>query len=1167
MKAHLGNPWKGVVPYTIDDPHPFKGRNEDIENLFEIVETNDISTLYGRSGIGKTSLLNAGLFPCLREHGYRPVSIRLGVECGETESFAQCIVSKLQEISQSQNDEVWSLPSGSESDLEYLWCYFAYHRFFVEDQEVIPVIILDQFEEILRNSKEKASLLIRQLSATLHDGTLTDGTDYTIGFRFIISIREDDLYLLEDCLDDSQIEVLKRGRYRLRPIDIEKAKEEIIFADRKYFDATSDEQDEIARLITDCATQEKQLSTLLLSLLCSMVYEKCKPNKITLEKVKQTVDADPLSIFYRDAIKGIPEEVVQWIENNLIDGDRRRCVPLIGIPSEYGSYIEQLYSENNSHRLFTTSSSKTGNVEIELLHDKLVDAINETKEVQLRLMLKKRYRRWSILSLFLLLFCGLFWICWHISNVKNTTPVTLVTPTDTIRLIPQQYEAKNGKLILTDGTYIEADALSDIDNVKYLEVGDCKCEVDRSSGFSYFYYSDVGPMMYAYLGDNNLFPDCDTVVISTSSCSILDILKMAPNLSVLKLTRDDYADFRRTVESGHRHVPNLRLVEIFDTSSLRWHMGTLFAKYENENCWYPLASNRETVVYSDSIFSSSCVKHSTLKKEIVYDISNPPVIDSTNADIDIILTCTDYREINNRDIPEIIRQNIIQIDFPHTKQMNAVFTGCEKLRRINMPNVDYIVCDCFSNCYSLEDVNIPRVKIIHAGAFCNTGLSSINCPKVEEIERLAFANCGFDSIFLPNARKIDECAFLSCKKLKYADISTLSEIEVNVFAGCLVLQNIFLPNVETIHPDAFENCALLQTINLPNVSLLSKFAFRHCASLQNIYAPNIQLLDQKAFEGCIQLKKVILPKLDTLLLAENEEYSIHTKIIAPKKCKVLTLGDKEDTYSTPNKLPSNIKLSRINEDIFPFNTTPPKEQYKGYYVRGNLLVITDTLISNLYIPANVHYIDGYIPGTTEIEHISMPFFQKSFFDFSSGIALHPLFTDACIIENRKRIKVCPNITTPPSCTQVLCTRWEKAKDYHEALKTMTISKPVTLFVPYGKSRLFHRCLDIKNIRNIQELGPLETLFYRYLQISKFDIMDSIPCILFMLIALFALRFKQQRRKLLLDIIIGLFLWILIVVILLVKWRTLYAGFITVILYFLYLILTKRKREHPNLTRI
>ena len=45
--------------------------------LFRLVRRETLTLFYGRSGLGKTSLLQAGLFPRLREANLLPIPIRL----------------------------------------------------------------------------------------------------------------------------------------------------------------------------------------------------------------------------------------------------------------------------------------------------------------------------------------------------------------------------------------------------------------------------------------------------------------------------------------------------------------------------------------------------------------------------------------------------------------------------------------------------------------------------------------------------------------------------------------------------------------------------------------------------------------------------------------------------------------------------------------------------------------------------------------------------------------------------------------------------------------------------------------------------------------------------------------------------------------------------------
>ena len=71
------NPWPGLVAFTEDLQNFFYGRAEEADELLRRVGRKNLTVLFGQSGLGKSSLLQAGLFPRLRAEGYLPVAIRL----------------------------------------------------------------------------------------------------------------------------------------------------------------------------------------------------------------------------------------------------------------------------------------------------------------------------------------------------------------------------------------------------------------------------------------------------------------------------------------------------------------------------------------------------------------------------------------------------------------------------------------------------------------------------------------------------------------------------------------------------------------------------------------------------------------------------------------------------------------------------------------------------------------------------------------------------------------------------------------------------------------------------------------------------------------------------------------------------------------------------------
>src|SRR5580698_6426330 len=71
------NPWPGLMPFDEAAHEFFHGRDDAVAELARRVRRDLLTVLFGKSGLGKTSLLNAGLFPHLRAGDFLPVYLRL----------------------------------------------------------------------------------------------------------------------------------------------------------------------------------------------------------------------------------------------------------------------------------------------------------------------------------------------------------------------------------------------------------------------------------------------------------------------------------------------------------------------------------------------------------------------------------------------------------------------------------------------------------------------------------------------------------------------------------------------------------------------------------------------------------------------------------------------------------------------------------------------------------------------------------------------------------------------------------------------------------------------------------------------------------------------------------------------------------------------------------
>ena len=75
--ADLEHPWLGLESFREETRAYFFGRDTEITEIHLRLRSYPLLVVYGRSGLGKTSILNAGLIPQLRAEGQQPVLHRL----------------------------------------------------------------------------------------------------------------------------------------------------------------------------------------------------------------------------------------------------------------------------------------------------------------------------------------------------------------------------------------------------------------------------------------------------------------------------------------------------------------------------------------------------------------------------------------------------------------------------------------------------------------------------------------------------------------------------------------------------------------------------------------------------------------------------------------------------------------------------------------------------------------------------------------------------------------------------------------------------------------------------------------------------------------------------------------------------------------------------------
>src|SRR6478672_2948222 len=165
MQLDGENPWPGLESFKENARAFFFGRDREAASLLGHVLDAPVTVLYGRSGLGKTSLLRAGLFPLLRKENYLPVYVRLELKPGAAPLSRQLHQSVRDSIRDGLSDAM--LPLDEESLWEYLH-RADFELWSARNYPLTPVIVVDQFEELFTLG-QRVSDLVRAFMNDLGD--------------------------------------------------------------------------------------------------------------------------------------------------------------------------------------------------------------------------------------------------------------------------------------------------------------------------------------------------------------------------------------------------------------------------------------------------------------------------------------------------------------------------------------------------------------------------------------------------------------------------------------------------------------------------------------------------------------------------------------------------------------------------------------------------------------------------------------------------------------------------------------------------------------------------------------------------------------------------------------------------------------------------------------
>lgn len=280
------SPYK-LLDYFGDSPEDrlrFGGREREIRELVASITNESTLVVYGPSGIGKTSLLLAGVFPVLRERGYRTL-------------YARTLVQPLEDLRKAIAEGCDLGELRPEEDLRSLVARAT--------EEGPLVVVLDQFEEFFdrfRERPEDRAAFIAELASVLRDRSLC--------LTVVFSLREDRLASLDE-FNPKLPEPLADRRYRLQPMTAFGARQAI--AKPLVRAGIEHEPAVISGLLAQL--EQVGFEPLLLQILCSELYREAARRagggvpRITVEDLEQLGGTDGIFRRYLNgSVEALPRE-------------------------------------------------------------------------------------------------------------------------------------------------------------------------------------------------------------------------------------------------------------------------------------------------------------------------------------------------------------------------------------------------------------------------------------------------------------------------------------------------------------------------------------------------------------------------------------------------------------------------------------------------------------------------------------------------------------------------------------------------------------------------------------------------------------------------------------------------------------------------------------------
>jgi hypothetical protein len=414
----------GLQSYTEAQSDFFFGRDAETDTLTSLIQLNTLTIVFGKSGTGKTSLLNAGVFPKLRKNFCLPFRIRL-----EFNDNSPDLVTQVKKILKEEIDK-YGFKVDAYPTSETLWEYFHKEPLW---KTVTPILVFDQFEEIFTLAKSNPRFASTELPAfweelsNLIENTIPEKLktkfleqkekiEYNYKkqkTKIVFSFREE--YLPEFESIAAKIPSLKFSRFRLLPMNGHQAYEVLTKTWKDKINA-GEAKHIVSYFTNEPGIEDPGLVTVepsLLSQVCAYI------DKERIESGSEKVSAELLNKYPKETIlRSIYNEAVTAANNRLNVSSENapgknhikefleeKLITSEGYRTKYNLGAKDEMLKPGIIVLTTKYFIREDDNTVELTHDVLAPIIKSDrekrrKEIAMTVVRKKARRRALILLLF-----------------------------------------------------------------------------------------------------------------------------------------------------------------------------------------------------------------------------------------------------------------------------------------------------------------------------------------------------------------------------------------------------------------------------------------------------------------------------------------------------------------------------------------------------------------------------------------------------------------------------------------------------------------------------------------------------------------------------------------------------------------------------------------------